>query len=325
MNDDIEDLKQHTRLSQGAAIATPLLDQNNDVSPTINETNLRAPTTHNNITHEGGIRQPNQCNDYIFAIIFLIHFLSILFIVFEYGVPAISKINNTFSKNDENEEHYQHYLDYIQLSIFCCGFSFIITCIFKMIFTRLALRLSSEEEESSTNNDDKSIIIKFALGFSTITSILLSTTFYLLLNEIYLSILCFLFFIFSVSYGIIIKSQMKFASINLITSIRAIRSKYTGLTIASHAILTLGIFYISYWIIAMIGLYEDSKVNCEREGQEEHVICNDATPKNWNIILLFFNFYWAQQVIKVSYICYDMYNMIYVKECFHEPYPPKRQ
>ena len=76
MDDDIEDLKQNARLSQ-AAIATPLLllDQTN--ASTINETDLTpAPTTTTSTNR--GIIQPNQCNDSIFAIIFLIHFLSIM-------------------------------------------------------------------------------------------------------------------------------------------------------------------------------------------------------------------------------------------------------
>ena len=263
--EEIEDLKQTT-------IQSPLLEEPPERPP--------------NELENTSIEEQSKCQDSIFAVIFLIHFLSILFIVFEYGVPAITQ------NKDKDDIHYRNYLDYIKLSIFSCGLSFLVTCIFKMILTRLALRVTTSSDSAV---DDRSLVLKYALGFTMITSMILVVSFYIL-DEIWLSILSLLFFVFSVCYGYILQSQMTFASTNLALSIRAIRSN-GGLTIVAHIILCLGIFYIGYWIIAMIGLYEDSKEHCERN-YDEGVICQDSKPRNVDIVLLFLNFYWAQQVIK---------------------------
>jgi hypothetical protein len=217
-----------------------------------------------------GEKQPSQCRDPFFAILFYMHVAMIICTASILGGPALGA-----AARNEDASHGKHDsavgLLYLMLTIgmFCSIFSYI-GLVVLMKFSNTLIQIA--------------LISQLATSFFMI---LVS----LILGQIGLAIFGLISFAIGACYACAVWSKIPFASALLHVAIRGVQANM-GISMVSYGLVAVAFLYTVTWSIAVSGVYYTT--SCDVKTGE----CNGNGPSGGVVFLLLLALFWTLQVIQ---------------------------
>jgi len=238
-----------------------------DTPVVVQGTAVEAGNANQSPNHLGGEENGSKtsCNDPIFAALGYINLIAI-------AVVAGAFSDKVFTSNEDsgNVREYDGYIYAFIATSALSGVLSLLGMLFMMSFPTL--------------------IIKVALIFSVVMSaimvvinVILQNYFGVIFSLIYLAlVLC---------YARAVWARIPFATVNLVTSITAIRANF-GIIFFAYGFAIMAFVWAFIWVVAFIGTYENN-VECDEFGN-----C-DEEPNPFAIIMLLLSFFFGQEILKV--------------------------
>lgn len=215
--------------------------------------------------------QPDKCRDWPFAFLFYAHILIIIIVACALGIPALAR------KADDDNSGEDDYSDDLQgifkLTLICACIGMLVS------FLSLNVALACSR-----------IVIQLSLAWSLVASFTIMIWAFTK-DRALVGCICLIYFLFNGMYVCCIAKRIPFAAANLSTGLRAVKSNF-GVVLLTYFMVFLSWVYTLYWIMALIGAYDDT-ADC---GEEE---CRSGPDIGLLFLMLLFLF-WTQQFIQNS-------------------------
>jgi hypothetical protein len=238
-----------------------------------------APAVAEPVTWERGERQPPQCRDAPYAVLFYIQFFAVTALGVNYSIPIF---NGNENNNDNNSDAFDK--DYAQLLK-----PFLVPCIISaamtvgLIFISLAV-LIKKGRAFITCSVWTSAITSLMIGLLAFSSGSLAVGGFGILSAL-----------FGVCYAFAVRSRIPFAAANLNAGASSIRSN-GGIMLVTLAIGILMFAWTALWSISLIGIL-DIHQECDNQDEEAGTCITECENDGW-ILPFMFLLFWNQQVFK---------------------------
>lgn len=239
----------------------------NNPSPTQNSA-VATPLSVNGIRNyeNKGEKQEVKCRDPIFAVLFYACVVAIIVVAIAYGPDALS------SDENDNSTNTSEYEGYVYASVIMAFLSFFVSAGGVAIMTCIP-----------------GTLIKASLIFTVILAGLWMVLAFLTGN-IGMGIIGLIFFAITCCYAYCVWSRIPFATINLVTAMKAILAN-SGVIGFAYLVTFFTVGWSICWTIAFVGVY-DQTYECDANGEN----CSD--PNFGFLFLLFLAFFFGQQVFQ---------------------------
>mmetsp|Transcript_3436 Transcript_3436/g.7132 ORF Transcript_3436/g.7132 Transcript_3436/m.7132 type:complete len:502 (-) Transcript_3436:490-1995(-) len=220
---------------------------------------------------EKGEKQEVRCRDPVFAVLFYANVVAILIVAIAYGGDAISK--------DDDDVEDRDYDGYVYAGLIMAFLAFFASA------GGVAILMCIPET-----------MIKAALLFTVVMAGLWMVMAFLAGN-IGAGIIGIIFFAITCCYVYCVWSRIPFATINLVTAMKAINANL-GVVGYAYLLTFLAAGWAICWTVAFVGVF-DKTYECDENGNN----CSD--PSYGYLFLLFLAFFFGQQVMQntVHVIC----------------------
>eukprot|EP00527_Entomoneis_sp_CCMP2396_P004820 CAMPEP_0198137520 /NCGR_PEP_ID=MMETSP1443-20131203/992_1 /TAXON_ID=186043 /ORGANISM="Entomoneis sp., Strain CCMP2396" /LENGTH=509 /DNA_ID=CAMNT_0043798973 /DNA_START=99 /DNA_END=1628 /DNA_ORIENTATION=+ len=212
-----------------------------------------------------GEKQEVKCRDPIFAVLFYANIVAILVVAIIYGPDALQT-------DDDNAQENQDYEGYVYASLIMAFVSFFASA------GGLAIMMCIPET-----------LIKVAL-ISTVVLAGVWMVIAFLTGNIGLGIIGLIFFAITCCYAYFVWSRIPFATINLVTAMRAV-TRNAGVIGFAYIITAVAAGWCICWTVAFVGVF-DKTYECDENGE------NCDNPNYGYLFLLFLAFFFGQQVLQ---------------------------
>jgi hypothetical protein len=202
------------------------------------------------------------CKDPIFAVLFYINLFAIITVAAVYGPAAFEDTASTT------------YTGYIA--------AVVVTAIISLFASGIGLLAMMKFPET---------IIKVSLIFVVVMSLVICIMSFLA-GSLMGGIIGLVFFAIGVCYARAVWSRIPFATVNLVTSITAIRANF-GVTFFAYLFALFAVGWSILWTIAFAGVFENTYECNDITG-----VCSD--PNYGFLFLLFLSFFFTHQVLEVG-------------------------
>jgi hypothetical protein len=214
-----------------------------------------------------GEKQPNQCRDPFFAVLYIVHLICIVAVAFALGIPSLSK--NSWAKGDATNDSVE-VTGIVVTAVTSAFFTFL--CGIGALFVMMKFA---------------TLVIQIALVSSVVLSLLVAVASFATGNIVG-GILGLVFFALSACYAWCVWSRIPFAAANLNVGLTAVKAN-CGLTLVAYGMTFAAIVYSIIWSLAVAGVFTQNTV-CDAGGK-----CT-GQPNGGIMFLLFLSYFWAQQV-----------------------------
>lgn len=205
-----------------------------------------------------GEKQPKACNDVIWGVLFYAQLVAVIAVMVSLGIPAIT---DDATKDD--------FYPYIQAASALGAFAFFFSGLGLLILMACA-----------------NVLIKIALWFAVIMSLVWGVVAFLS-GQYFMGVLFLLSFLIGLCYIKAVWSRIPFATVNLITSITAVKKNF-GVVFVSYFMSFLGWIWAIFWTAATMGMLQRQ---CGTAAQ-----CQAAFPYGQFFGLLV-SYFWTLQVV----------------------------
>lgn len=213
----------------------------------------------------GGQKQEAKCNDPIFAILFYITVFAMLAVSITYGPSAM--------ESGEGESY--DYSGYVTATV-------IIVCLsFFASGGALAVMMCIPET-----------LIKVALIFVVIMAGIWMVMAFVS-GQIFAGIMGAIFFAMSLCYAKVVWARIPFATVNLVTSMTAIKANL-GVALYAYVFTLIAGGWSILWSVSFVGIFNESD-SCDANGE-------NCEPSYGILFVLFVAFFFVQQVLSVSFV-----------------------
>jgi hypothetical protein len=211
------------------------------------------------------------CKDPIFAVLFYINLFAIVGVAAVYGPAAFE---------DTATATYGGYIAAV-----------VVTAVISLLASGIGMLLMMRFPET---------IIKVSLIFVVVMSLVMCILSFLTGNLMG-GIIGLVFFAIGVCYARAVWSRIPFATVNLVTSITAIKANF-GVTFFAYLFALFGVGWAILWTIAFAGVFENTYDCNDLTG-----VCTD--PNYGYLFLLFLSFFFTHQVLQVGrYVSWTIVN-----------------
>eukprot|EP00586_Coscinodiscus_wailesii_P013726 CAMPEP_0172494472 /NCGR_PEP_ID=MMETSP1066-20121228/48731_1 /TAXON_ID=671091 /ORGANISM="Coscinodiscus wailesii, Strain CCMP2513" /LENGTH=482 /DNA_ID=CAMNT_0013265467 /DNA_START=86 /DNA_END=1531 /DNA_ORIENTATION=+ len=214
-----------------------------------------------------GEKQPNQCRDPFFAVLYYIHVVAIIAVAGVLGIPSLTK--NSQLKPDASKDSVE-VTGIVVTAVTSAFFTFL--CGIGALF--LMMRFAT-------------LVIQIALILSVVLSLLVAIASFATGNIVG-GCLGLFFFLMSACYAWCVWSRIPFAAANLNVGLTAVKAN-CGLTVVAYGLTFSAIIYSIIWSVAVAGVFTQTTV-CDASGN-----CT-GKPNAGIMFMLFLSYFWAQQV-----------------------------
>jgi len=222
-------------------------------------------------------KQPNGCRDPLFALLFVANLGVIIGICARFGSDPFSNNNNNDNYDDADITS-DDMIGFLYAAVAGGGISIVLSALMVLLMVKFA-----------------KFLIKAAIFFN-IALFGLAVAFSLYAGAIGGAILSFIFFAIMCCYARAVWSRIPFATANLVTATKAIKSN-CGVTLIGYLVVIVAFGWSILWCSAVLGL-QHNIYTCETNADGTETCSNP----NYGIIFgMALSFFFTQQVLKVSY------------------------
>jgi len=222
-------------------------------------------------------KQPGGCRDPLFAVLFYANVGIIIALAVKYGADAFASAEPA---NDESgTTSTSSLIGFLYAALSSGGISIVLSGLMIVVILALA-----------------SILIKIALIFNVVVSGLMAI-FGIITGNIGFAIFGFIIFAIMACYAKVVWSRIPFATANLVTGTKAIKSN-CGVTFIGYFMVALAFGWSALWVTAFLGV-QDSIITCTTTQNDEGTDVTECTDPNYFILfLMLISYFFTHQVLK---------------------------
>lgn len=218
-------------------------------------------------------KQPNQCRDPLFAVLFYVNIVVIIAIAAIFGANPFTEMNDAGNADDQVVVDVD-WSPFLTVAAVAGAIGLVLSCLALQVLMCIP-----------------GILIKVSLFFNIALSLLIVV--YAVMNNIMgMAIFGGIIFLLSCCYTYCVWSRIPFATANLKTGCTAVRAN-CGVSFLAYAVVIFSFAWSLLWTVALLGV-QDQLITCE----EVNGMNQCSNPNYLLFFLLFISYFFTNEVLK---------------------------